>query len=337
MRLFSTLALLIAAQTAGACELCAIYNAGSAQGQSESGLLFTIAEQYIPYRNPQFEGEEVSIANPSYVDSSITHFVPGYNVNSWLGVSVNIPLTYLNFRRRDLRYSPTTPQGDPFTEKGTEFGLGDTALIARVTVFQKSKMRYGMFVNLLAGVKFPTGDASRLDEEVAQAKIFQSFLPPGSPHDPLGHSIASVHPHMLALGSGSYDGVFGLTANARWKRWFLNGQIQYYLRTKGEAGFKYGDELIVSGGPGAYVFLGDSWTLSLQLNALYDTMGRDELIGQVSNRTGETAWYMGPFLALTIGEHFSANAGVEVPLRIANNGFQSVADYELGVGLSWRF
>jgi hypothetical protein len=142
---------------------------------------------------------------------------------------------------------------------------------------------------------------------------------------------------MLALGSGSYDGVFGLTANARWKRWFLNGQFQYYLRTKGEAGFKYGDELIVSGGPGAYVFFGDSWTLSLQLNALYDTMARDELIGQVSNRTGQTAWYMGPFLAATFGEHFSANAGVDVPLRIANNGFQSVADCELRAGISVRF
>src|SRR5690349_1788571 len=98
MRLFSTLTLLLAGHTAaGACELCAIYNAGSAQGQSQSGFLFTIAEQYIPYDTPQFDGEEVSIAKPSYVDSSITHLVPGYNFNSWLGVSMNIPVTYLNF------------------------------------------------------------------------------------------------------------------------------------------------------------------------------------------------------------------------------------------------
>jgi len=336
MRLLFTLSLLIFARAITACELCAIYNAGSAQGQSESGLSVTLSEQYIAFDTPQLDGEEVSIANPSYVDSSITHIVPGYNFNSWLGVSLNIPVTYLNFRRTDLRYSLTAPPVF-FTEKGTEFGLGDTALIGRVTVFQKHTMRYGVFVNLLGGVKFPTGDAGRLDNEVAQARIFQSFIPPGTPHDPLGHSIASVHPHMLALGSGSYDGVFGLTANARWKRWFLNGQFQYYLRTKGKAGFQYGNELIVSGGPGAYVFFGDSWTLSLQINALYDTMGRDELIGQVSNRTGETAWYIGPFLAFTFGEHFSANAGVDIPLRIANNGFQSVADYEIRGGISWRF
>src|ERR1051325_8239730 len=273
MRFFFTLSLLIIAYHAAACELCAIYSAGSAQGQSESGFLFTISEQYIPYRTPQLDGEEVSGSNPSYVDSSITHIVPGYNFTSWLGVSVNIPVTDLNFRRTDVRYSLTAPPV-LITEKGNEFGLGDTALIGRVTVFEKKTMRYGLFVNLLGGVKFPTGDASRLDSEVVQARLFQSFLPPGTPHDPLGHSIASVHPHMLAFGSGSYDGVFGLIANGRWKRWFINGQFQYYLRTKGEAAFQYGNELIVSGGPGAYVFLGDSWTLSLQANAIYDTMTR---------------------------------------------------------------
>src|SRR5205814_7263176 len=140
-------------------------------------------------------------------------------------------------------------------------------------------------VNLLAGVKVPTGDTDRLDAEVKSAKGDLALFGKNHAHGTTG----GVHQHDLTLGSGSYDGVFGLTANARWKRWFFNNQIQYYLRTKGEAGFKYGDELIVSGGPGAYLFFGDSWTLSLQLNALYDTMGRDELIGQVSNRTGETA------------------------------------------------
>jgi hypothetical protein len=117
----------------------------------------------------------------------------------------------------------------------------------RFTVFQSQTMQQGLTVNLLGAVKFPTGDASRLDDEVMQSEIFQSLLPPGTPHDPLGHSISSVHQHMLALGSGSYDGVFGLTENARWRRWFLNGQLQYYLRTTGEAGFRYGDELLISG------------------------------------------------------------------------------------------
>jgi len=64
--------------------------------------------------------------------------------------------------------------------------------------------------------------------------------------DPLGAFGSSLHPHMLALDRDRYDGVFGLTAQRRWKRWFLNGQFQYYLRTKGEAGFKYDTSCSVS-------------------------------------------------------------------------------------------
>jgi hypothetical protein len=255
-------------------------------------------------------------------------------------VSLNIPITHLGFRRSDVEYfvnGSGQVQAQNITETGSETGLGDVALIGRFTVLEKRGMTSGFQVNLLGGVKFPTGDASRVAHEVAQSRLFESFLPPGTPHDPLGHSFSSVHEDMLALGSGSYDGVFGLTANARWRRLFLNGQFQYYLRTHGEADFKYGDEIIVSGGPGGYLLLNPAFTLSLQANAVYDTMARDELLGRPSDRTGSTGWYLGPSLYFTWGEHFSANAGIELPLRIANNFFQSVPDYRLHGAISVRF
>jgi hypothetical protein len=198
-------------------------------------------------------------------------------------------------------------------------------------------MQYGGALTLLAGVKFPTGDASRLDDEVSQAEIFQSFLPPGTPHDPLSHSITSVHQHMLALGSGSYDGVFGATENFHWHRWFINSQFQYYLRTQGEAGFQYGNELIVSGGPGMFAFLNESWTFSVQVNAVYDEMKRDELLGKVSDRTGSIAWYMGPLLTFTWGERVALTFELDMPLRITNNGFQSVPSFRIESGISYRF
>ena len=182
-----------------ACELCAIYGAANALGQTGSGFLFTASEQYIPYNVSQVDGHEVTLANPSYVYSSITHLVPTYNISSGFGFSLNVPLTYLDFKRTDLRYSTTAPPV-LFTEKGTEFGVGDMALIGRFTVVARNAMKRAFSMNVLGGIKFPTGDASRLDDEVMQAEIFQSFLPPGTPHDPLGHSITSVHQHMLALG-----------------------------------------------------------------------------------------------------------------------------------------
>jgi hypothetical protein len=66
-------------------------------------------------------------------------------------------------------------------------------------------------------------------------------------------------------------------------------------------------------------------------------MAHDRLLGQTSARTGSTGWYFGPQINLTLGEHFSANAGVDIPLQITANGFQNVPDYRIHGGFSWRF
>jgi len=321
---------------ARACELCAIYNAGNVAGESEAGFIFTLSEQYVPYRNTMLRGKEVTDPNPSFVDSSVTHLVPGYNFSSRFGINLNIPITYLDFKRSDIRYSTTAPPVF-YTEKGTEFGIGDVALIGRATVLQITQMRYGLVVNLLGGVKFPTGESGRIRSEVDQSLIFQSLLLPGTPHDPLGHSPSSVHEHQLALGSGSYDGVLGLTLNSRFDRWFFNAQFQYYLRTHGESDFKFGDEIIVAGGPGAFLILEKSYTLSLQANATYDSMGRDELLGRPSDRTGSTEWFFGPVVNFSFGNHFTANAGVDFPLYVVNHGYQSLPEYQVHAGITFRF
>jgi hypothetical protein len=125
--------------------------------------------------------------------------------------------------------------------------------------------------------------------------------------------------------------------SSRWKRWFFNAQFQYYLRTEGESDYERGDEFMASGGPGAYLWSGRSATLNLQANAGYDTMNRDVIAGRTSDYTGMTAWYMGPQLGGTIGENFSAVAGVDIPLRITSNGLQNVPDYRIHASLVWRF
>jgi hypothetical protein len=323
-----------------ACELCAIYSAGSARGESSGGFLVSISEQFTSYRTTQFHGEEIDGFDQQYLDSSITHIVPTYNFSPRFGLSLNVPLVYNSFwrmeDRRTIDARGVTVISE--TEHGSEFGLGDVALIGRATLFAKSEMEYGLLVNLLAGVKFPTGDSSRIADEVEQARIYESLLG-GIPHpDPLSHSLQTgVHRHMLAAGSGSYDGIFGLTTNARWKRWFFNSQFQYYLRTPGEDDFEFGDEIIVSGGPGGYLVLDDEWTLSLQLNAGYETEGRVQLLGRKSASTGMTAWYLGPQIGFTWGESFSGSAGVDVPLQITSNGLQNVPTYRVHAGLNYRF
>jgi hypothetical protein len=176
-----------------------------------------------------------------------------------------------------------------------------------------------------------------LKDEAEQTRIFDALLPPGTPHDPLGHSISAVHPHDLAPGSGSFDGIMGLTLNSRWQRWFFNGQFQYYWRTQGESTFQYGNELMLSGGPGCYLVLNENYTFSLQANAAYETAARDRLFGRISDRTEMTAWFAGPQILFTWGNHLSAAAGADLPLRIENNGFQAVADYRIRGSVAWRF
>jgi hypothetical protein len=312
-----------------ACELCAVYSADSARGNS-SGFLLTIAEQYISSHTLYFEGEKAA-ADPffqkAFLDSSLTHVVPGYNFSGLFGLSLNMPVIY-----REFRITSITPSFQIVDEAGTVFGLGDLALIGRFTPFQRIKMKSSISISLLAGIKFPTGDTARLDEEVAAARSDPGFFLPGHQHGAIG----GIHQHDLTLGSGSYDGVFGITSGLRWKRWFLNNQAQYYLRTEAN-GYQFGDLIIVSGGPGAYLLLGGESTLSLQANVLYESTARDQILGQTFNHTGTTIWYFGPLINFTLGDHFSANAGVDFPLRIYNHGLQTLPDYRVHGGFTWRF
>ncbi|TAL06938.1 MAG: hypothetical protein EPO07_01075 [Verrucomicrobia bacterium] len=314
-----------------ACELCAVYSATSARDDAGSGWLFTVAEQFVSANTEQLNGRVFigpTFFTRAYVNSSYTHLVPSYNFSSRLGLSLNAPLIHRDFRRTE-----SIPRESLIDESGSLTGFGDVALIGRLSLYQKVEMKRAININLLAGVKLPTGDTARLDAEVDAVRQHQDRFPePGLQHVTIG----GVHQHELSLGSGSFDGVFGLTSTFRWKRFFLNNQIQYYLRTEAR-GYEFGDLIIVSGGPAAYLLLNDSYSLSLQANTFYETSARDKILGQTFDQTGMTVWYFGPILTLTAGEHFSANAGVEIPLHIANNGLQTVPDYRIRGGFTWRF
>lgn len=311
-----------------ACELCAIYNADAAVNGSEKGFSFTVSEQFIPYRTVQLEGDKLppSILDRTFVDSSITHLVPTWSISTKLSLSLNVPIVHKEFSRYQL-----TGTGI-LTESGEETGLGDLSLIGRYRALEVTRGKAAFSVNLLAGVKFPTGDAGRLKEEVNSTRALDAIY--GVGHQ---HSVSGVHLRDLTLGSGSYDGVFGVTSNFRWRRLLANAQFQYYLRTRGESDYRIGDEWMISGGPGTYLFLDDSFTLSLQVLATYNRMDPDTVLGRENRNTGMTATYLGPQLNLTIGEHFSANAGVDIPMAIDNQGLQNVPDYRIHGGVNFRF
>ena len=202
--------------------------------------------------------------------------------------------------------------------------MGDIALLGRFIAFNKAEEEYTVSVSLLGGVEFPTGDSDRLREERDEVEA------PGAP--PSG-----VHGNDLALGSGSFDAIVGAAASARWRRLLFSADVQYFIRTRGDFGYRFGNEVSVSGGPGVYLLLAEEHTLAVQAAISYESKARDLIDGTKRNDGIVTAWYASPGVIFTRGEHFSATANVDIPLSIDNRAFQVVPDYRIRGGVTWSF
>jgi hypothetical protein len=229
------------------------------------------------------------------------------------GVQINLPFIYRSFRR---------PRGDVI-QTGTESGIGDVSLVGSFLAYQKLREDLTINWTLLGGVKFPTGDCSRLNE------------PDVDSDPPLPES--GIGGHDLALGSGSFDGIIGASVSTRWKRLLLNGGVQYAIRTKGDFGHQYANDLTWSAGPGVYLALTHKHTLTLQAVVSGETKGKDTFGGVPDGDSAETLVAAGPQIGFTWSDRLSATLGVDVPLSIDNTGVQVVPDYRLRAALTWRF
>lgn len=314
------------------CDLCAIYRAAGARGEYTTGFTFTVSEQYTQFGTEQFNGAEFHRSDPDYLNRSMTHLVGGWNFSERGGVSLNLPIVHQSYRFNELvgGFSPNR-------RDTTETGVGDVALVGRWQIYDVMADPWGFTANLLGGIKFPTGDTLHLEELQRSIDHYEAIVGPGHNHDALGPVVSGIHLHDITLGSGSVDGIFGITTTTRWKRAFLNMQAQYYLRTEGAGHYKFADDIIVSGGPGGFLWVDKKGTLSLALNALYETRGSDEFRGRPSVHTGLTLWYLGPQITFTWKSRFSAQVGMDMAVRAAGRGFQNVPDFRLNATGTWRF
>jgi hypothetical protein len=291
------------AQPAVACDLCSIYAATEAQGGSGEGFFGGVAEQFTHFGTLQQDGHKVSGAG-QYIDSSVTQVLAGYNFNNRLGVQLNLPVIYRAFGSDTMR--------------GTESGLGDLSLVGTFAAYRKLTENFNFSWTLLGGLKFPTGDSSRLNTP-------DSALPDG------------IGGHDLALGSGSYDGLVGTGVFGRWKRVFATANVQYAIRSEGDFAHRYANDLTWLGGPGVYLAMTHSYTLSLQAIISGETKGKDTFGGVPDGDSAETLVYAGPQANFTWGSRLSLLAAVDLPLSRDNSGTQVMPDYRVRVAVTWRF
>lgn len=293
-----------------ACDLCAVYNASAARGVHSAGFHLAIAEQFTHSGTLQEEGKEISDPVGQFRDSSITHFIAGYNVGQRFGVSLNVPYIHRSFKRAEGFE----------VEKGTESGLGDIALLGRFLVFKRFAHEFSIAVTVLGGVEFPTGDSDRLREEVEEVEV------PGAPP-------AGVHGNDLALGSGSFDGIVGVALNTSWKQLLSWRTLNTSSERAAILATASATSWLFPGGP-ACIFC-SARNEPLRSSQALVTKVKRAIESMESNAM--TAWYAGPALTFTLGERLSATANVDVPLRIYNRAFQTVPGYRVRGGLTWRF
>lgn len=313
--LFVTLmAVAAGVRSLSACDLCAVYAANEARGDTGKGWFGGVAEQFTHFATLQEDGTEVPNDAHQWLDSSISQLFAGYNVTPRWGVQFNVPLIYRSFER---------PEGFA-TDRGTESGLGDVLLLGHVQLLRRESVDGSFVWNALGGVKMPTGSSTRIAEELDETEV------PGAPE-------SGIHGHDLTLGSGSWDGVVGTSLFARWRLAIFRGALQYNLRTRGDYDYRFADDLTWSGGPGALLLLHDNYSLSLLANVSGEHKGTDDLNGETAADTGIDSVFVGPELAFTWQDRLSAELGVDVPVSIDNTALQLVPDYRLRAALTWHF
>jgi hypothetical protein len=314
-----------------ACDLCGCYTPQlEAMPQMEAapspswlaGWYGAIGEQFTRFATIQIDGREVANPTGQYENSSITQLVAGYQINSRFALQISVPLIYREFKR---------PEGFAI-DRGTVSGLGDVSLLLRTVLFHYASPGRRTFqfedktvvaAILLTGIKFPTGDSSRLEEEFHEIEI------PGAP-------VSGIHGHDLTLGTGSYDGIFGEQFSLRYKNIFLESNVQFTLRGDGAHQYHFANDLVWNAGPGYYFIRRRDMIVGLQFVASGEYKDVDRFRGKKAEDTGITSVFLGPRVVVSRGR-WGAEVAAEIPVLIDNTALQVVPDYRLRGGISFHF
>lgn len=292
-----------------------------------------MAEQFTYFGTIQMDGNEVPNPTGQYLASSVTQLIDGYTFNDRFALQLNLPLIYRSFKR---------PEGFAI-DRGTESGLGDVSLLGNVVLFhlQTGGRREVNFADpkqpgievhepdftfsgvFIGGVKFPTGDTSRIKEEFNEMKV------EGAP-------ASGIHGHDLTLGTGSYDGILGGQVSLRYKSLFWQEDLQFTLRGDGLHQYHFANDLSWSGGPGYYFVRNPRAVVGLQAIISGEHKDVDRFRGKPAEDTGITSVFAGPKILCSLGK-VSVEIGAELPLLIDNTSLQAVPDYRISAAIALRF
>jgi hypothetical protein len=152
---------------------------------------------------------------------------------------------------------------------------------------------------------------------------------PGAPE-------SGIHGHDLTLGTGSYDGIFGVQNSLRYKNFFAEANGQFTLRGDGAHEYHFANDLIWSAGPGYYLVRKRDTLVGFQCVASGESKDVDRFQGRVAEDTGVTSVFIGPRI-IASHDQISGELAAEFPVLMNTTALQVVPDYRLraSVAVSW--
>lgn len=287
-----------------ACDLCSIYSAEEAQREFQRGPITGVGMQFTHFGTLQTDGHTIP-RHGAHIDSIMSQPFVGYAINSRISVQFNLPVIYRQY-------------GSDEGGNHDVSGLGDVSLTGTYKLYEKKNQDFSLIWRAMGGGKFPTGATGHLN-----------------PNEP--DFAEGIGGHDLTLGSGSYDGIVGTSLYLRHGKWFGAGNVQYAIRTKGDFGYRFSNDLMWSAGLGYFIWLGENHTLSIQAAVCGEDKGKDTLGGAAVDDSAITAVYAGPQVNFTWGQRFTAQIGADLPAYIHGSATQLVPDYRIRAGLAYHF
>ena len=291
---------------------------GGANATAPKSFFFTnVVEQFTDYGTLRNVPAGVSANQFEY--SSITQVILGYQINPDLNVQLNLPYIY--------RYYQNVNLSNTGLVRGQVNGLGDIRLVLNYVAFRKETADWDFSWRVSGGVKLPTGDPNLLDQEDPTAAL--SDLTSGN---------NATGGHDLALGSGSYDGVFSTGLTFNWQKFLFTADADYTIRGTGRDGYRYSNEFGWSAGPGYRVWQDEKHVLTAQLLATGEYKAADTDQGNGTDDTFVSSVMVGPNIILAWSNGISARVQAEIPvMQHYDTGFQSIPTFRLKAALTFSF
>ena len=202
----------------------------------------------------------------------------------------------------------------------TVSGIGDASLVAYYTFYQDEPVRPTLRYSGGIGVKTPTG---KNDEKDKNGRLYHAMMQPGT---------------------GSWDPLFMLNGMVFLDPIWLQANVFYHLTTKGDSGYRFGDQLSADIVSRYQIF--KYMNIGLELNGIYSGKDKDHdnrfttntaLLDDTSN-TGLFAVYVTPAIQIKIPDTGgSLEIKYQQPIYQNANGIQQVIDWRIFASFTWNF